>query len=257
MGWKEKEDWNDTKSGMLGNVLLGVALFLLLIALFGEDSMPEGGNVQIIGGQALTRTAAKATATPKLITKATVPVTATETPTTTPETTPELVLLAMLEVATEATASPTAVSATTEPPEITEAPTVTPPEATAQPTDTTEPVTDEADSVLMYITFAATCVDANHVGQKWTQAYSVNGESVENAAAILLSPGETVLLRAVITENDKRPDVGEDVTTIALTQEELQTGVTVEKTVMVAENSGRYAGCEAEWRVIYVIAPMP
>lgn len=254
MGWKEKEDWNRGKSGMMGNVLLGIALFLLLIAIFGEDSMPEGGNVQIIGGQALTQTATKATATPKLIAKETTPAAFTETPTATPETTPEIVMLAMME---EATGCPTAVSAATEPPETTEEPTAAQPEATTHPTDTTEPVADEADSVLMYITFAATCVDANHVGQKWTQAYSVNGESVDNAAAILLSPGETVVLRAVITENDKRPDVGEDMTAITLTQEELQTGVTLEKTVMVAENSGRYAGCEAEWRVIYVIAPMP
>ena len=107
----------------------------------------------------------------------------------------------------------------------------------------------------MTVSVTGHCSDYHHVGNDWTQYYSVNGQSValDNKVQIML--GESVSLYSEITEIDKYPDVGSATQEIVITQKHLDDGFTVVQSISVKENKGRYKGNTAVWTVTYRFDP--
>lgn len=97
----------------------------------------------------------------------------------------------------------------------------------------------------------ATCGDYNHVGDKWTYAYYVNNAKVTDGKSFTFNVGDEVTFRAVITEQDSTPDVGESTAARVITEKDLQDGFRVRFTVSVAENGGRYNGSTAKFTVTF------
>ena len=95
----------------------------------------------------------------------------------------------------------------------------------------------------------ATCSDYNHVGDNWTYVYYVNNTKVTDGKTVTFNVGDTVTLRAVITEQDSNPDVGENTAEHVITEKDLQDGFKVKFTVTVTENGGRYNGSAAKFSV--------
>lgn len=234
-----QEDDDRTKHGRKrrkwASWLLGAALFLLVMAFFGEETpAPSGVRVQTAVPTAtpgptptLKLVSIKATTTPVVPTTPVVTTTATATlpPTVMPTST-----------ATEALSpAPAAVAS-----------------LAAEPSMQRQVARSEAEITLV-VTFDAVCVENQHVGKNWTQEYFLFAESVPAQVAVRLRAGDELCLRAVITENDKRPDIGEDETCLTITEDVLTSPLVVKKTVLVTENAGRYAGCSAEWAVTYTI----
>ena len=97
----------------------------------------------------------------------------------------------------------------------------------------------------------ATCGDYNHVGDKWTYAYYVNGTKVTDGKSFTFNVGDEVAFKAVITEEDSTPDVGENTVTRVITEKDLQEGFKQRFTVSVTENGGRYNGSTARFTVTF------
>lgn len=218
--------------------LLGAALFLLVMAFFGEETpAPSGVRLQT----AVPTATPSPTPTLKLVSiKATTPAVVTTTPVVTPTAT--------------ATPSPTVALTST----ATEAPSPAPTTPVAVTSLSAEPsvqrqVARSDAEITLVVTFNAVCVENQHVGKNWTQEYFLFAESVPEQVAVRLRVGDELCLRAVIAENDKRPDIGEDETYLTITEDVWTSPLVVEKTVLVTENAGRYAGCSAEWTVTYTI----
>ena len=68
-------------------------------------------------------------------------------------------------------------------------------------------------SAALTVTAAATCSDYNHVGEKWTQVFYVNGSRVKEGKTVELKVGDTVRVSATITEGDSQPDSATATTT--------------------------------------------
>ena len=96
-----------------------------------------------------------------------------------------------------------------------------------------------------------TCNDYNHVGDKWTYAYYVNGTKVTDGKSFTFNVGDEVAFKAVITEEDSTPDVGENTVTRVITEKDLQEGFKQRFTVSVTENGGRYNGSTARFTVTF------
>ena len=105
--------------------------------------------------------------------------------------------------------------------------------------------------VEMRVSATAECHNYNHVGYRWTKAFQLNGEELKGPSKCTLTAGDELALSACITETDAFADVGEDSVLKIVTQEELDNGFTVDFTVTVAENRGRYSGYECVWHVTF------
>lgn len=107
------------------------------------------------------------------------------------------------------------------------------------------------ESKTMRVTASATCSDYNHVGNDWTQEYYVNGSKVSNGTTVSIAAGDTIMVSATITEEDKTPDIGSNSESYQVTQSDLKNGFTVNFDINVRENKGRYSGSTATWRVSF------
>lgn len=210
----QEDDWQDQpgrKRRKWVAWLLGAAMFLLVMAFFGEETQtPSRADTQ------------------------------TSIATPTPSPTPTLKIVSLT-----ATPQPT-VAVTSTVHETASA------DALAVPVAQQLLPVSDAD-ITLCVTFDAVYVENQHVGKNWTQEYFLGDEAVPAQVAVHLHVGDEIVLRTVITENDKRPDVGEDETRLTVTENVRTTPIVVEKTVLVTENAGRYTGCSAEWNVIYTI----
>lgn len=232
------------KRGKWASWLLGAALFLLVMAFFGEETpAPSGVRLQT----AVPTATPSPTPTLKLVS-----IKATTTPVVT--TTAEVATTAVATTPATATPSPTVAPTST----ATEAPSPAPTTPVAVTSLSAEPsvqrqVARSDAEITLVVTFNAVCVENQHVGKNWTQEYFLFAESVPEQVAVRLRVGDELCLRAVIAENDKRPDIGADETYLTITKDVLTSPLVVEKTVLVTENAGRYAGYSAEWTVTYTI----
>ena len=120
----------------------------------------------------------------------------------------------------------------------------TPPETTVA---TVSPAPTQRKT--MKVSAIATCRDYNHVGNEWSQAFFINGEPA--GRTIDLASGDTITVEAVITEEDKKPDIGRRKVEYKVTEQDLKNGFTIEFEVGVRENGGRYSGSEAVWAVVF------
>lgn len=103
------------------------------------------------------------------------------------------------------------------------------------------------------VSVSAVCEDHNHVGNDWTQEYFVNGEPLPGDLALRM--GEVLSFHAVITEEEKYPDVGTGSESHTVTEADLCSGFTVAFTVRVSEDRGKYKGSEAVWDVVFTVTP--
>lgn len=103
----------------------------------------------------------------------------------------------------------------------------------------------------MTVSMSAVTKGYNRLGYTWTQEYFVNGEKKNPYARVTLKVGDEVTVSAVITEHDKKPDTGEASASHIVTAEDLARGFSMEFSVDVTENSGRYSGYVSTWEVTF------
>lgn len=108
-----------------------------------------------------------------------------------------------------------------------------------------------ASAEQMRVTITAACDNYNHVGYNWTQLYRINGVQVRSGDVVEV--GSTFQVYAELQEQDKYPDVGY----AKGTYEHPGVDFKVTMDVVVEENQGRYAGCQAVWKVTMVFKALP
>ena len=131
------------------------------------------------------------------------------------------------------------------------------PKATAKPKATATPKASAGSGkeTGMTLSVSASCSDYNHVGEKWTQVYSVNGKRVTDGKTVALRAGDEITVSAKITEGDSNPDEGTNEKTYVVTKDDLAKGFRITFNVTVEENGGRYKGSKATWRVTFSFKP--
>ena len=97
----------------------------------------------------------------------------------------------------------------------------------------------------------ATCGNYNHVGNEWSIEYYIDGKRVYNNATVTLKSGQTIEVKAVITEDDKYPDVGYATFRHTVTESELTKGFSTSFSVRVTEDRGNYRGYSCTWNVTF------
>ncbi len=112
-----------------------------------------------------------------------------------------------------------------------------------------------AATKAMTVTVSAVCSGYNHVGNSWSQYFSINGEKVNKGDQVTVTLGESMVLYAKITEKDSTPDVGREDETRVISQEDFDSGFTVTFKVSVRENQGKYSGNKAVWTVTFKLSP--
>ncbi len=112
-----------------------------------------------------------------------------------------------------------------------------------------------AASRTMTVSVSAVCSGYNHVGNSWSQYFSINGEKVKKGDKVTVTLGDSLEFYAKITEKDSKPDVGKASETRVISQEDFENGFTVSLTVSVRENGGRYSGNKAVWTVTFKLTP--
>lgn len=112
-------------------------------------------------------------------------------------------------------------------------------------------------SITVRVTYDATLVSNNSVGDDWVNSYTVsyNGESYEvlpSGTEIEIEPGDTITMTADIEEyDDSMSDTASE--SWDLTFDEAGLGAYGEgtMTITVRENGGRYSGNTATWEVYW------
>lgn len=113
----------------------------------------------------------------------------------------------------------------------------------------------EPPPITLRITASARLIDRNHVGSRWTKGFQVDDIDFTSSAQISVQRGQTIRVFCWITENDKNPETGTLSETIEITEEIAKRGITIDGTVYVTENGGRYSGNSATWEVTIKIMP--
>ena len=106
-------------------------------------------------------------------------------------------------------------------------------------------------SKTMNVSVTASCSNYNSVGNEWSKEFYVNGSLVKSGSQVSLIVGDKVTVKAVITEEDKSPDIGTNSETHTVTQADLDKGFSLSFSVDVQENKGRYSGRIATWSVTF------
>ena len=155
----------------------------------------------------------------------------------------------------KATATPTRKPTVTPTRKPTTRPTVTPTrKPTTKPTLTPKSVGRAGvgnTSKQFRLSLNATCGYYNHVGNEWSFQYYVDGKRVYNNTTITLRSGQTIEVKAVITEDEKYPDVGYATFRHTITEAELTKGFSASFDVRVTEDRGQYRGNSCTWRVTF------
>ena len=131
-------------------------------------------------------------------------------------------------------------------------------QATAKPTaePTAKPTKKPSTKAKsMDVVASATCSDYNSVGNNWTYVFYINGKKVGENSKIELTAGDEITVKAIVTDNDKSPDVGTNNSKHTVTEKEIKDGFTISFNVKVRENKGRYTGNTATWKISYKFTP--
>lgn len=124
-------------------------------------------------------------------------------------------------------------------------------------TDYIEAAQASEDAVTMKVKVNASCADYNSVGKNWTQYFELNGIQIENFnTEVIAAPEVPLSVYCRIREQDKKPDTSAETTTYTPTAEEIAKGFTITQTIRVSENSGKYAGNTAVWKVAFTFEPV-
>ncbi len=107
----------------------------------------------------------------------------------------------------------------------------------------------------MSVSATATCNNYNQVGNEWEQECYINGKKVKETSEITLAAGDTVTVKAKITEKDASPDIGIGEESYTVTKSDLTNGFTISFTVKVAEDKGINKDKTARWNVKFKFQP--
>ncbi|MBQ6333534.1 MAG: Ig domain-containing protein [Erysipelotrichaceae bacterium] len=106
------------------------------------------------------------------------------------------------------------------------------------------------------ITWSASLVSNNHVGSSWSKGLYIDGDKFNSGNTITLDPDSSFNMVLRIEESDTNPDVGTYHEKIAYSDDLCKNGYSVSDTIIVYENSGRYSGYTAEWKISINITPV-
>ena len=109
--------------------------------------------------------------------------------------------------------------------------------------------------VTLKISGTAKCIAKNHVGNKWSKEFYLNGDEIKGTGKVTVENGDIITVGCWITENDANPETDGFTEKIEITPEIMTKGLKIERTVYVTENGGRYSGYSAEWSVVITIKP--
>ena len=110
----------------------------------------------------------------------------------------------------------------------------------------------KSDKTDMSLNIEVDRTDSNNIGNEWLYEYKVNDEKVKTSgSSYSLSVGDKITVYSKITENDKKPDIGEASKTYTVTENDLKNGFKIAIDVKVTENAGRYVGKSATYKVYF------
>lgn len=95
----------------------------------------------------------------------------------------------------------------------------------------------------------------NHVGNEWSYQFGIDGYQVRSGNKWTIKWGNGIKFTAIAIEDDKIPDVGRTDQWYTPKKEDFKTGFTLENTVIVYENRGRYAGNSAKYIMTLTMTP--
>lgn len=110
--------------------------------------------------------------------------------------------------------------------------------------------------------FLVTMYDAvleydDSVGENWSMEAYVNSEAIDSDGVILcVSERDQVEIRAVCTEWDDVPDIGENSANITVEESDFEEGFLIDIPVTVTENRGKYSGYTAKWTITLYFEPI-
>lgn len=109
--------------------------------------------------------------------------------------------------------------------------------------------------VTLKVSGTAKCIAKNHVGNKWSKGFLLNGDDIKGTGKVTVENGDIITVGCWIEENDANPESDGFTEKIEITPEIMTKGLKIERTVYVTENGGRYSGYSAEWSVVITIKP--
>ena len=121
---------------------------------------------------------------------------------------------------------------------------------------TTIPITVLPSPQKFKITWSASRISNDHVGENWSTYFEVNNERFGKGQTIILNPGSSFTVCFIVEENDTYPDTGMYRKEIKYSDDLCRNGYTISTTVTVVENRGRYSGHCAEWSLKIIITPV-
>lgn len=95
----------------------------------------------------------------------------------------------------------------------------------------------------------------NHVGNEWSYQFGIDGYQVRQGDRWVVKWGSGINFTTIAVEDDKVPDVGRTDQWYTPKKEDFKTGFTLENTVIVYENRGRYAGNSAKYIMTLTMTP--
>ena len=96
----------------------------------------------------------------------------------------------------------------------------------------------------------------DHVGSNWSTGFEFNGETIRSGSTISIMPGEDFTAGGWAEENDSKPDYGNFIERMTLTDEMCKSGFTIEGDIDIRENGGRYSGHYATWHLKIKFTPV-
>ena len=109
--------------------------------------------------------------------------------------------------------------------------------------------------VTLRVSFSASLIQNDHVGNHWGKEFYLNGSTINGSASVKVNNGDTITVGCTIWDNDSKPEYGDFERTITITPEIMTKGLQITADVWVTENGGRYSGHSALWRVVITIKP--
>lgn len=95
------------------------------------------------------------------------------------------------------------------------------------------------------------------VGDDWYNEYDIQGISpiADQINTYKVKSGDTISIKTTITEHDSVNDIKRAYSNKTVSESDIINGFTIEQTVIVRENKGRYSGNTAKWIVTYKFNP--
>lgn len=120
----------------------------------------------------------------------------------------------------------------------------------------TADITVAASPQKFRVSWSATMVSNDHVGNNWSKTFEVNGAACASGSVITIAPGSECEIRLTVQENDSRPESNSHFERIAFSEELCKNGYSVSDELYVRENGGRYSGNTAEWKFSITLTPV-